>query len=100
MDKKLAGLLGAAALTTVTAAQATALSPSDPVAVANYADLLAPVPDAVAALKADNARLTQVAETIIIKKGNDRRRHHHHHHHHHHGAFVGVPGVGGVRIGH
>jgi hypothetical protein len=90
MDKKLAGLLGAAAaLTTMTGAQAapgqeTGLSPAT-----SYSDLLAPVPNATAALKADDARLAQ-RETageqlaqISVQVG-----HHHHHHHHHHRVIV------------
>jgi hypothetical protein len=101
MDKKIAGLLGAAvALTATTAAQATASSAPAISRVANYAELLNPIPNAVAALKADDARLTQVAETIVIQRRNHHYHHHHHHHHHHHGAFIGVPSVGGVRIGH
>jgi len=86
MDKKIAGLLGAAAaLTTVTAAQAAApVAPN--AAPTSYRELLDPVTDAVPLLKADNSRLAQTdriqtAETVIIKK---KDHHHHHHHHHHH----------------
>lgn len=88
MDKKIAGLLGAAAaLTAVTAAQAAA--PAAPAAAqvpTSYRELLDPVSNAVPLLKADEARLAQadkiqMAETVIIKK---KKHHHHHHHHHHH----------------
>src|ERR1700722_13793046 len=95
MDKRIAGLLGAAAaLTTMTAAQA------GPEPVTSYRDLLDPVPNAVPLLQADNARLgetqanqnTEVAQ-VTIQVGHHHhhhhhvriiRRHHHHHHHHHH----------------
>lgn len=86
MDKKIAGLLGAAAaLTTVTAAQAAVPSTagSHPPAT-SYSDLLDPVPNALPLFKAeaaqsDQTHTNQVAETVIIKK----KAHHHHHHHHH-----------------
>jgi hypothetical protein len=85
MDKKIAALLGAAAaLTTVTAAQA-ATAPQLPPA-ASYRDLLEPVPDAVSQLKADDARLAE--QPASAEQGEQVAqmgyRHHHHHHHHHH----------------
>ncbi len=99
MDKRIAGLMGAAAaLTTLGTAQAAPGQPSGPTPAANYRELLDPIPNAVPLLKADNERLSQerfdVAQVsvqighhhhhhhgrIIIK----RRYHHHHHHHHHH----------------
>jgi hypothetical protein len=110
MDKKIAGLLGAvAAVSTMTGAQAATqpASTSGALQASSYADLLAPVPNAVAALNADNAALAQVSpvegvklaqyhhhhrRVIVIK----RHRHHHHHHHHHSGAIIGVPSVGVV----
>jgi hypothetical protein len=113
MDKKIAGLLGAvAAVSTMSGAQA-ATQPAntiDSLQASSYADLLAPVPNAVAALNADNAALAQVPpvegvklaqyhhhhhhhrRVIVIK----RHRHHRHHHHHHSGAIIGVPSVGVV----
>jgi hypothetical protein len=92
MDKKLAGLLGAAAaLTTMTAAQAampdqkTELAPA-----ASYRDLLDPVPNALSALKADNAKRDETSKTelaqVSVQVGGGR--HHHYHHHHHHHGFV------------
>ena len=102
MDKKIAGLLGAAAaLTTVTAAHAAAPAQTTEPA-ASYRDLLNPVANPVEALKADDAQLvqktdvapsgTQVAQVVyhdhhhhhhhVIRRPH--RRHHHHHHHHHH----------------
>jgi hypothetical protein len=91
MDKKIAGLLGAAAaLTAVTAAQAT---PAPQLAQAtSYRDLLEPVANAVPTLKAEDARradrsTSEVAQ-ISVQVGHHHHHHHvvvipHHHHHHH-----------------
>jgi hypothetical protein len=102
MDKKLAGLLGAAAaLTTLTAAQAAPVSGSEFPQATSYRDLLDPIPNAVPLLKADDARLAQTgavrtAEVVVghhhhhhhrgvtVRVGPRYHRHHHHHHHHHH----------------
>jgi len=90
MDKKIAGLLGAAAaLTTMSTAQAApdqTLSPAS-----SYRDLLDPIPNALPKLKADDEATqarrqnpsTKLAQ-ISVQVG------HHHHHHHHHHAGVGV----------
>ncbi len=98
MDKKIAGLIGAAAaVATVTGVQAAAPTMTEPAAAATYRDLLEPVPNALAALKADDARLaetsaadgTKVAQVVILHHHHHhhhrwwRRRYHHHHHHHH-----------------
>jgi hypothetical protein len=119
MDKKIAGLLGAVA------GLATAGGVVQAAPVANYADLLAPVPNAVAALKADEAARAQQAQaelpagaqlvqyhhhhhhhhhrTVVIRRHHHHHRryyhHHHHHHHHHSGVYLGVPGAG-VYVGH
>jgi hypothetical protein len=123
MDKKIAGLLGAAAaVATVGCAQAStapAQAPNDPLTARSYADLLTPIPNATEALIADNARLeAKPFEGVQLAQyyhhhhhhhhGYYRYRHHHHHHgyyrynrhhhHHHHGAYIGVPGVGGVVV--
>jgi hypothetical protein len=94
MDRKIAGLLGAAAaLTAVTAASAATEVPAGQAPAASYRDLLEPVPNALTALRADDARGTapasegaRVAETVIVRHHHHHRwrRHHHHHHHHHH----------------
>jgi hypothetical protein len=106
MDKKIAGLLGAAAaLTTITAANAAAPVQSNELAAAtSYRDLLDPVANPVEALKADDARLAQtpaagteneVAQIVVYHHHHHHHhvvprpirrifRHHHHHHHHHH----------------
>jgi cobalamin biosynthesis protein CbiG len=114
MDKKIAGLLGAvAAVTTMAGAQAATQSPAATLQVSSYADLLMPVPNATAALIADNEVLAQapakrsdgakVAEEhhhhhhhVIVIKRHRRHYHHHHHHHHHSGVYIGTPGAGVV----
>ena len=95
MDKRLAGLLGAAAaLTTMTAAQAAPTQTTEPAQATSYRDLLDPIPNALPQLKADDARLaqkpaqegTQLAQ-VSIQLGHHHHHHHHarrHHHHHHH----------------
>lgn len=116
MDKKIAGLLGAvAAVATIGAAQASSAPPStDPLAAQSYADLLMPIDNASEALVADNARLdAKSADGVQLAQYHHHHHHHryfrhhhhhhryfrrHHHHHHHRGAFIGVPGVGGVVV--
>src|SRR5580704_18788754 len=86
MDKRIVGLLGAAAaLATAGSANATEVQGTAASPAASYRDLLSPVPNALAALKADDARrastpaeATRLAQ-VVIGVG-----HHHHHHHHHH----------------
>jgi hypothetical protein len=93
MDKKLAGLLGAAAaLTTMTAAQAAMPDQKTEMAPAtSYRDLLDPVPNAMSALKADDAKRNEAPKTelaqISVQVGGGGH-HHYHHHHHHHGVVV------------
>jgi hypothetical protein len=85
MDKRIAGLLGAAAaLTTMhMAAQAAPAPSTDPAPAASYGDLLAPIPDALSALKADDARLASgQAEQQPVELAQYFYHHHHHHHHH------------------
>jgi hypothetical protein len=87
MDKKIAGLLGAAAaLATVSGANATEVQGNAANPAASYRDLLDPVPNALAALKADDARLakTPADEVKLAQIGIVVGHHHHHHHHHHH----------------
>ncbi len=81
MDKKIAGLLGAAAaLTTMTAAQRAIAEPAPSATNLSYRDLLEPVPNALAALKADDARLAKENEANV----QVAQYYYHHHHHHHH----------------
>ena len=116
MDKKIAGLLGAAAaLATVggaNAANATEVpgNPGNP--AANYRELLNPVPNALAALKADDARRANESTPGEQSGANldwgrrgtsspsppppygaESPRPHvcgiqHHHHHHHHTVYI------------
>ena len=95
MDKKLAGLLGAAAaLTTLGGAQA-APAPAQALPVAaNYADLLEPVPNAASVLAADDQRLQEQQPTVQLAQYHHHHHHHHvvvihrHHHHHHHVVVI------------
>ena len=90
MDKKIAGLLGAAAaLTTLGATQANATPAVDqsPTVARSYAELLDPVPNAAAQLKADDAAQANPGLTLAEYVYVYRRHHHHHHHHHHHRRY-------------
>jgi hypothetical protein len=123
MDKKIAGLLGAAAAFAtvggVQASTAPAQAPNDPLEARSYADLLTPIPNASEALIADNARLeAKPSKGVQLAQYYHHHHHHHHgyyryyhhhhhhhhgyyryhHHHHHHGAYIGVPGVGGLVV--
>jgi hypothetical protein len=105
MDKKLAGLIGAmagvAALSSAGAlnsAQAAA-NPSEALQAGSYADLLAPIGNASALLKAaDAAQTPEVAGGAQLAQyyyyGRSPYYHHHHHHHHHHrrGVYFGPGG--------
>jgi hypothetical protein len=119
MDKKIAALLGAvASVSTLGAAQAaTPVNPGDALQASSYADLLAPVPNAVAALIADDAARAsksdgemEVAQiqvqighhhhhhhryhrkpVIVIKRHHRRHHHHHHHRYHHHSQYMAFP---------
>ena len=95
MDKKLAGLLGAVAgLATIGSAQAATgptANASEAMQASSYADLLAPVPNAKEALKADDEVRAQEAAKVELAQyyyyygaPPFYSYHHHHHHHHHH----------------
>lgn len=92
MDRKIAGLLGAAAaLTAMTGAQAAPVQSTNSARATNYGDLLEPIPNALQQLKADDARRAEASGTevaqVVVGVGRHRywrRRYHHHHHHHHH----------------
>ena len=91
MDKKIAALLcAAAALTTVGGAQATTAPAAGSEAVTSYRDLLKPIPNALAVLKADDERISQnpVRNTQVAQY----HHHHHHHNHHHHNGYYGGGG--------
>src|SRR5258707_7830560 len=86
MDKKIAGLLGAvAALGSMNAAQAApSPDPTEVLRANSYAELLEPIPNASALLRAvDEARSEPSADANV----QAAQYYHHHHHHHHHHAF-------------
>jgi hypothetical protein len=86
MDKKVAGLLGAAAaVATVGVANGTDVQGTPQNPATNYRELLNPVPNAVAALKADDARRANASQPDVKLA----QYYHHHHHHHHHGHYYG-----------
>lgn len=97
MDKKLVGLVGvAAAMAPVGMAQAMPATAPDAGLKANsFADLLAPIPNAVDQLQASDALLTErAAKSAKIEMAQYYHHHHHHHrffrrffHHHHHHHF-------------
>ena len=110
MDKKIAGLLGAAAaLATVGGAHAAPSGANTADPGLTYRDLLNPVANPVEALKADDAQRgsgqTEVAQQVYIGVGHHHHHHHHHararvrivppvhhhhhHHHHHHNQYYG-----------
>jgi hypothetical protein len=82
MDKKIAGLLGAvAALSTANTAQASPAPTPAQMGVleaSSYANLLEPIPNAAAILKAVDER----GPTSAAKNEFQLARAHHHHHHH------------------
>ena len=85
MDKTVVGLLGAiSAATSLGAAQAAqpaAQSLAEVMTVESYADLLKPIPNAVALLRADEAARAQAGE--VQSEGEVQLAQYHHHHHHH-----------------
>src|SRR5690348_12949833 len=110
MDKKIAGLLGAAAALTsmTTAAQAAPAQQTELAPATSYRDLLNPISNALPILRADDERLAnQMNEsTRLAQVSVQVGHHHHHHHHHHHGVRIRVGHhhhhhhVIGVRVGH
>jgi hypothetical protein len=83
MEKKIAGLLGAAAaLSTLNAAQAAPTPvPSDVLRANSFADLLEPIPNAAEQLQAIDESAPPPPANVQLAQFYD----HHHHHHHHHG---------------
>jgi hypothetical protein len=92
MDKKIAGLLGAAAALTAinTTTQATPAQNTELAPATTYRDLLNPVPNALSALKADNARLSRDQANGPMRLAQVSVQVGHHHHHHHHGVRIRV----------
>lgn len=88
MDKKWMGAVGAAsALALLGGAASAAVPATGPQGVMparSYAELLDPVPNAAAVLKADDERLAaeQDHPVQLAQYVEDGFYHHHHHHHH------------------
>ncbi len=87
MEKKIAGLLGAmatlGAFNGAEAAPAPSPAPTDILRANSFADLLEPIPNAAALLRAvDESRPVQTADENVQLA--QYYYHHHHHHHHHH----------------
>ena len=94
MEKKIAGLLGAvAALGALGTAQAAPTpAPGDALKANSFAELLEPIPNAAALLRAvDASRPTPPADGNVQLA---QFYHHHHHHHHHHHSFYPRYGYG------
>ena len=101
MDKKIAGVIGAiTGLATLdgTAQAAPTPNPGDITGAQSFAELLEPIPNAVAMLRAADVAAAR-AETVAQSDANVQvaqyHHHHHryrHHHHHHHRAIVIRPG--------
>src|SRR3984893_16450827 len=97
MEKKIAGLLGAAAaLGSFNAAQAA--PPPDPIQTlraSSFAELLQPIPNAAALLQAIDEQAPAKSTDGNVQVAQ-YYHHHHHHHHHHHNGYYGGGGGGGV----
>ena len=89
MEKKIAGLLGAmATLGAFNAAQAAPMpnpAPTDVLRASSFADLLEPIPNAAALLRAvdESAPGSSADENVQLAQFY----YHHHHHHHHHSQY-------------
>jgi hypothetical protein len=88
MGKKIAGLVGAmATLGAFNAAEAASTpipAATDVLRANSFADLLAPIPNAAALLRAvDESRPIASDENVQLAQFY----HHHHHHHHHHSQY-------------
>ena len=95
MNHKVALLLcSTAAVLTFNAAGQAAPAEPGPATVPSaqsYADLLAPIPNAVEMLRADNA-----AQAIRPRARVQLAQYHHHHHHHHDSGFFPGAIIGGI----
>jgi hypothetical protein len=118
MGKKIAGLVGAmatlGAFNGAQAAPSPSPAPTDVLRANSFADLLEPIPNAAALLRAvdesgpvpsadENVQLAQFYHhhhhhhhhgwrrydepRIVVVPRRYRYRHHHHHHHHHHSFY-------------
>jgi len=96
MEKRTAGIVGAIASIATMGAANAAVHPgptqTEIMQPSSYAELLQPIPNAVAILQASNAALLQNAQTkpgvLQVQYDNNGGNSHHHHHHHHHQVYV------------
>jgi hypothetical protein len=102
MDKKIVGVIGAisglAALDTAAQATPAATPTPDLMNARSFAELLDPIPNAVAALRAANAAAREMQGQEVGGRTGDtqvagyhhhhHRYYHHHHHHHHHRVII------------
>ncbi len=105
MDKNVAGVIGAVSvLAAVSPSQAAPAALAEAMQVNSYADLLKPIPNALAlrrafdegqAAKAEQPSAAGDPEVMTIQYYHHhhhryyrRRFYHHHHHHHHHHRFI------------
>ena len=88
MEKKIAGLLGAiATLGAFNAAQAAPMpnpAPTDILRANSFADLLEPIPNAAALLRAVDESAPGASADGNVQLA---QFYHHHHHHHHHSQY-------------
>jgi hypothetical protein len=107
MDRNVAGLLGAMGVLAATvpahAATSAPLAVDDSMQVTSYSDLLKPIPNALALMKAASAAGNEpgssgpafepeaTVQDVQFHHHHHhryrRRRYHHHHHHHHHQTY-------------
>jgi hypothetical protein len=87
MEKKIAGLLGAmATLGAFSAAEAAPIpapAPTDVLRANSFADLLEPIPNAAALLRAVDESAPVPSADESVRLAQFYHDHHHHHHHHH-----------------
>ena len=111
MDKRIVGVIGAitglAALDQAAQATPSATPTPDPMNARSFAELLDPIPNALAALRAADAAARETEnEAVHAQDGNVQvagwHHHHHHnrwrsqwwwrhHHHHHHHRVIIIP---------
>ncbi len=84
MDRKIAGLLGAVGtLASLNGAQAApSTDPTEVLKARTFADLLQPIPDAMARLEALDSAGAPTEKNVQTAQFYIEREHHHHHHHH------------------
>jgi hypothetical protein len=90
MDKKIVGVIAAVgALAPIGAAQAAA--PNGDVEqiihARSFSELLHPIPNAVAVLKAVEGAKTDPSAQMMVAQYHHHHHHHHYYHHHHHHHF-------------